>query len=298
MDYTNTIILDGGMGQELYRRGLKKDNRLWSANALMDAPDAVREVHTDFIDAGADIITTNTYCTTPPRLREENILDDLKKLNLRACELALQAREKSARKNILIAGSLPPLYASFRPDLTLPFQEMVDDYKAMIDIMAPHVDIFLAETMTTIDEGRAAINALQDMPHPKWIAWTLDDNANGLLRSGQTIKEAIAPVYDIADALLVNCCTPESVAPALDEMRTPNIKNKPLGAYANGFSFIPDKWDSQVASLEVRKDLTPENYLDFVKIWIDKGAKIIGGCCEISPAHIKVISDYIKRKKQ
>jgi len=108
------ILLDGGMGRELRFRGIDILTAIWSANALIVAPDTVRQIHQDFISAGADIITTNTYGIIRSNLAQKGLEDHFEKLNNLACQLARQARQKS-KTSVLIAGSLPPLAGSYRP---------------------------------------------------------------------------------------------------------------------------------------------------------------------------------------
>jgi len=295
MNRASPIILDGGMGQELYRRGIKKDNGLWSANALISHPDIVRDIHIDFIKSGAQIITTNSYCTNPFRLERENMGDQFDSLNETACDLARQAREQSGRKDVRIAGCLPPLYASFRPEVTHPFEEMCDEYMRMAEKLAPHVDLFLAETMNTPQEARAAAMAANQSGLECWVSWTLADDGSGALRNGDSLGAAYNFISDLnIDAVLVNCCPPESASAGLQILKDLDIAdNVLLGAYANGFMPIPDQWEIDIDKLGVRDDLNPARYLDYVKKWLDIGADIVGGCCEIGPAHIEAIKDYL-----
>lgn len=293
MSANQPIILDGGMGQELYRRGIKKDNGLWSANALMSDPDTVRDVHVEFIQAGARVITTNTYSSNPFRLKRENIGDQFDALNDRACALAQEAREKAGIEGVRIAGCLPPLYASFRPDIRHPFEDMLSEYRRIVEKLAPHVDLFLAETMTSPKEALAAATAIQESGMQSWIAWTLANDGSGLMRGGETLHEAYDAVKALKpDAVLVNCCPPESATAGLKVLKA-ITQGELIGAYANGFTPIPAKWEKDIEKLGVRKDLDPQSYLEHVKSWISDGADIVGGCCEIGPRHIQVIAEHV-----
>ena len=153
-----TILLDGGMGRELRFRGVDVMTSIWSAKALIVAPRVVREVHVDFITAGADIITINSYGIVKSNLAWAGIEDRFKELNLLACALAKEARDASAR-SVLIAGSLPPLAGSYRPDRVGKFEEIVPLYLAQAELLAPHVDLLLCETMSSANEARAAAAA-------------------------------------------------------------------------------------------------------------------------------------------
>ena len=153
-----TILLDGGLGRELRFRGVDVMTSIWSARALIDAPEIVREIHSDFIAAGADIITINSYGIVKSNLAWAGIEDRFEELNLLACNLAKEARDASGR-DVLIAGSLPPLAGSYRPDRVGEFEEVEPLYREQGDVLAPHVDLLLCETMSSIDEGRAAAAA-------------------------------------------------------------------------------------------------------------------------------------------
>ena len=183
------ILLDGGMGRELRFRGIDILSAIWSAKALIEAPDAVRQIHQDFISAGADIITTNTYGIIRSNLAQEGLEDRFEALNSLACQLAQQARQKS-KTSVLIAGSLPPLAGSYRPDLVGRVENIEPLYCEQAQILAPHVDLILCETMYNAAEGRAAAEAACLTGKPVWVAWTLHEDRSGRLRSGETIGEA------------------------------------------------------------------------------------------------------------
>lgn len=296
-DPRSLIMLDGGMGQELYRRGIRPDDPdkdlLWSANALETHFETVVDIHLEFIKAGAKVITTNTYCTNPDRLRRASCPGAFDRLNDLACQAALVARAKSGLQHLLIAGSLSPLYGSYRPDLDQPVDVMQAEYAQMVEKLTPHVDLFLCETMASSAEALAAGTAAVESGLPLWIAFTLDD-ASPVLRSGESLEEAISDISHLTpQAILFNCCSPEVIGPALKQAR--HFTDAALGAYANGFKPIPENWRVDIEKLGVRQDLGPEDYLAFVKDWIEKDAKIIGGCCEIGPAHIQTLSDYLQR---
>lgn len=288
------ILLDGGMGQELRRRCANEPTALWSAQALLEQPDIVQQVHADYIRAGAKVITTNTYATVKQRLQETAGIGDrfIELLNL-AGKLATQARDTVGEKT-LIAGSLPPLHGSYRPDLVRHFDEIEPIYREHAQILAPYVDVFLCETMSTGAEAYAAAHAAAATGKPVWVAWTLRDDGSARLRSEETLSDVWAALKGLPiDAVLVNCCAPESITAAIPELLA---LGAPLaGGYANGFTAIPPGWTIKqgVTPLGQRQDLDPEAYARHVHGWIDAGAKIVGGCCEVGPAHIARISEML-----
>ncbi len=280
------ILLDGGMGQEIVNRGGKGGYGEWATAALHEDPDLVRQIHADYIQAGADVITTNTYGTTRMRLRHVGMEDRLGELLRAAGQLASEARDHSARGDVRIATSVPPLEASYASEFTLSFAQTAEEFAELMDLLDPYVDIFLGETLSTIFEAQAFLEAATGRGKSIWLSLTLQDHGSSNLRSGESLSEAIESFgNDAPDALLINCCTPDSIASALPDLRAGDI---PFGAYANGFVEIPDAWEEHggVAQLATRTDLTPEVYAGEARKWITGGASIVGGCCEVGPAHI------------
>ena len=291
-----TFLLDGGMGRELRSRGVETLNPIWSANGLIKAPDIVRQIHQDYIFAGAEIITTNTYGIIRSSLAREGLEDQFEELNILACTLARQARQKS-ETSVLIAGSLPPLAGSYRPDLVGTLESAECLYREQAELLAPYVDLILCETMSSAVEGRAAALAACKTGRPVWVAWTLHDDQSGKLRSGETIHEAVELLSDLpVSGFLVNCCAPESITLAMPLLAEKGVAC--FGGYANTFQAIPENWklDGSKASdgsLNLRSDLDPKSYASHVARWLQAGATVVGGCCGTGPAHIAEIRELI-----
>lgn len=288
---TSVILTDGGMGQELLRRSSTPPTPLWSARVLMDEPDLVRELHAEFIRAGARVITLNTYAATPERLAREGAGDMFRSLQKRGIDLARAARDEAG--DCAIAGCLPPLFGSYAPALTISFDETLDIYRRIVAEEADHVDLFLCETMASADEGRAAATAAAESGKPVWVSWTLsDDGPEARLRSGETLAAASAALgsLDIA-ARLVNCSRPETVDAAIDALKA---LGGTIGAYANGFTEVGAlKHGGTVEVLHARHDLDPEAYARFALGWVEAGLDIVGGCCEVGPSHIAALRDRL-----
>ncbi len=283
------VILDGGMGQEIIRRGVPQRGGLWSASALLEAPQVVQAIHEDYIRAGARVITTNTYITARPRLAMAGIAERFEELNRLAGVLAQRARD-ACGEAVLIAGSLPPLYASYRPDLVRPVAESVPHYREMAATLAPDVDLFLCETMASGAEALAAVRGAASTGKPVWVAWTLSDGGADTLRSGETVVEAAAMLADEpVSAVLANCCAPESITAAMPQLVA--LGRGPAGGYANGFVAIPPRADVRHKLPDARDDLDPEAYLGHAGKWVAAGARIVGGCCETGPAHIARLAE-------
>ena len=288
------ILLDGGMGRELRFRGVNVQTAIWAANGLITAPDTVRQVHLDYIESGADIITTNTYGIIRSNLALVGIEDQFQSLNELACSLACQAREESETP-VLIAGALPPLAGSYRPDLVGEIEDLVPLYLEQAELLAPHVDLIICETMSSAAEGRSAALAACQTGKPVWVAWTLHEDRSGNLRSNETISLAAEFLSDLpVSGFLANCCAPESITQALPQLVAAGADY--VGGYANTFQPIPEDWelegDKQTDGLlDLRGDLDPENYADYAGRWLEDGANVVGGCCGTRPAHIARIRE-------
>jgi S-methylmethionine-dependent homocysteine/selenocysteine methylase len=287
------ILLDGGMGQELIRRSPDEPTPLWSARVMLDHPELVTQVHLENIQAGARVIIINAYSATRDRLDPAGLGDQFETLQRRACELALRARDQSG-EDVTIAGCLSPLYWSYRPDLVRPVAETEPLYAEMAALQTPHVDLILCETMCAAGEGLGAVRGASSTGKPVWVAWTVDDADGTRLRSGETLAEANAALDGLpVAARLVNCSKPEAI-----DMAMPGLAalGGPIGAYANGFTEIaaPFEPGTTVERLSARKDLGPAAYADFAMGWVAQGATIVGGCCEVSPAHIAELARRLK----
>ena len=281
-------LIDGGMGQELLRRSSRAITPMWSADIMLNEPILVRDLHREFIDSGARVITLNTYTATPQRLKRENALDQLTYLHQRAMDAAQEAIKLAQCSNVSIAGCLPPLVASYRPEVCLSFEDSLDTYRRLVELQSPASDLFICETMSSITEARAACTAAVESGKPVWVALTVSDDHPEQLRSGESLKDALLALEHFAtQATLLNCSQPEAISACWPLL---SMKKQKIGAYANGFISINSLYPGDtVESLETRQDMSPAQYAEHAMSWARNGASIIGGCCEIGPAHIKAL---------
>jgi len=283
-------ILDGGMGQELVARSTQPPSEMWSAKVLMNEADLVTQVHADYIRAGADMITINAYSATPERLKQYGHGDKFLALQQAAIDCATKARDQLGR-DVKITGCLPPLFASYNPDLNNDYDMALGLYSQIADAQTAGVDILLAETLGSLLEVRAAATALSGRGKPVWISMSLsEDTATPSLRSGEALEEALAFLaQQDVDAVLLNCSLPETISAAMPTLAQAKT---PFGAYANGFTAIKklEMGDIVAEKFSKRSDLTPQGYANFAQTWIDAGATLIGGCCEVGPVHITELS--------
>ena len=289
-------LLDGGMGRELRSRGVPILNTIWSANALLVAKDVVLQVHKDYIGAGADIITTNTYGIIKSDLKKEGLEDKFAEMNRLAGKLAIQA-SRSSEDGVAVAASLPPLRGSYRPDLVGSFAEIVPLYREQCELLEPYCDLFLCETMSSGDEALAAATAACEFDKPVWVSWTLADDATGTLRSGETIAEAAKKIAHLpVSGLLANCCAPEAIDAAMPQLAT--LNKGIAGGYGNTFKPVPKDWELDGKKptdglLPTRDDLDPEQYAGHAQQWLKAGARVVGGCCGTGPKHIARLKQLI-----
>lgn len=292
-------ILDGGMSRELMRLNAPFRQPEWSALSLYEKPSAVQQVHENFIQSGAEIITTNSYAVVPFHIGDQRFIADGKMLADLAGRLAKQA-VKNSQKNVKIAGSLPPLFGSYRPDL-FQAEKVKETAQPLIDGLSPYVDFWLCETQSAIIEPQSIKPLLPDN-RPLWVSFTLTDDEptpEPQLRSGESVKMAVEKMIELGvQAILFNCCQPEVITEALNITRQALAAHQAthiqIGAYANAFAPQPKDATANDGLDEVRPDLDPQAYLTWAHKWVESGASIIGGCCGIGLEHIQVLSENLK----
>ena len=187
--FKKTRILDGGMGQELLAKGLISKGTLWSTSALLEEKfhKLLIDVHTSFINAGADVIVTNNFSSRKVRLIQNKVEDKFEYVNKKACELANKAREIS-KENILVAGSLPPQNGTYVID-ERNINTIKKDFKEQAEIIKPYVDFFYLDVITSAKEVEAACEVTEKMNMPVLVGLHL--KKNGKIASGECIKEIV-----------------------------------------------------------------------------------------------------------
>ncbi len=296
--FSKIKILDGGMGQTLLEKGLKAKGSFWSATALIDKKyhQLVIDTHLDFIKSGADVIVTNNFSARRSRTISNNLEEHFEYVNEKAGELALKAKEDS-KKNVFIAGSLPAQNDTYLPDER---EESLikKDFSDQANILKPYVDFFYLDVLSSIKEVEIALNVVEKINLPVLVG--LHIRENGKLSSGETITNVFKKCKSKSWLGLITACTsPEITEKVADEIKDLKI---PFGFKANLWKKQPlpvgeivtfDKdgfGENPVDVLGSRDDITGEKFYDFSKIMVDKGATILGGCCETKPSHIKAIS--------
>jgi S-methylmethionine-dependent homocysteine/selenocysteine methylase len=294
------MVLDGGMGRELLRIGAPFQQPEWSALALLEGPDWVVQAHTNFIEAGAQLITTNSYAIVPFHIGDERFTargQELAELSGRLARTAAAA----AASPVLVAGSLPPLFGSYRPDLfdAAAAPSIIDP---LVSGLTPHVDLWLGETLGSIVEAQTVRDAIDRAgvgDRPLWISFTLDDHQTLALRSLEPVGDAVRAALDLgAEAVLFNCCQAETITTAIHEALEVGGDRLRVGGYANRFTTAHTTTgaaNAQIAAM--RDDLDPASYAEFVEAWITDGATLVGGCCGMEPAHIARVAELVAARQ-
>jgi enediyne biosynthesis protein CalE2 len=277
------VLLDGALGTELARRGIPTPLPLWSAEAVLSAPDVVRQIHEEYIQAGADIITANTFRGTPRTMRKAGRGADAQRALERAVALAREARHRvGGSRAVIVAGAIAPLEDCYRPDLAPPSEAAEREHAELAVMLArAGADAILIETMNTIGEACAAVHAAKPTGLAILVSFICRNEQE--LLSGEPLAEAVRAVEAWnPDAVLVNCTPPDVVRGCLDTLAV--ATRLPRGAYANagapdmdggGWRFDPE-WE-------------PERFARAASEWVRRGAQIVGGCCGTTPDHIRAI---------
>ena len=294
------IILDGANGSELQRLGARMDDGLWCARALEDAPETVHEVHRRYIDAGADVITTNSFSATRAAMQRHGLAARFEDWNRRAARIALDERDRSSRADaIAVAGSVAT-YGDFD---SLDDDVLSGHFRAQAGILAGEgVDLLILETLgSRMRVVKAMLAATLDLGLPVWVSLSCARNretgalmfgieesreASGLMREHGAFDEAVRDVTAVGgSALLMMHSTFDVTEDAVRIMR--ESYPGPVGAYPNAGYWERPNW-------VFVDQLPPDEYLAGARRWVEAGATIVGGCCGVGVEHIRALAQGLK----
>jgi S-methylmethionine-dependent homocysteine/selenocysteine methylase len=293
----DTILLDGGIGTELVRRGVR-----WRKHGLLTDADAVEQLHGDYLAAGADVIRTNTFQLNPriylnvfrslEHMRHIGApgLEDLApKLLRKSVTVAKQARGKAGRDGqVAIAGVLSPLEHCFRPDLAPAEDVARREHDVLARALAEGgADFLLLESMNTIGEARAALGAARATGLPVWVSFVI--GPEGDLLSREPLGQAVSEMErGGAEAVLVNGAPSADIHAAIGKLKA--SARSSIGGYAHIGRFSPPSWKFEFFPQFADTDQTsPEDFAAQAIGWHSQGAQIVGGCCGTRPAHIAAL---------
>jgi S-methylmethionine-dependent homocysteine/selenocysteine methylase len=286
-----TLLMDGATGSELQRRGVdvskgatKGHLGVWSATANLDTPDMVRAVHEDYFSGGADMVTSNSFWTTRPKLAVIGQADRWEEYTRAAGDLAVNARDAVNPEAYVAGGIAPPGSGDLR-------KEFEDQARVRA---GAGVDLMLAEYVGSIEDSVISVDACATVGLPVFLG-LCHVSTDGLMQHGETFTDlARALGGRRVDAVLLMCSRPEAISASLPRLR--DAFDGTIGAYANiGYETNPRFGESAEELWHVlREDYSPERYAELAAEWKEMGARIIGGCCATTPAHIESIRPVVK----
>lgn len=274
------MLLDGATGTELQRRGVDTGLPLWSARALLEGQEVLRGIHGDYVAAGAEVLTADTFRTHRRNLAHAGLADRACELTLRAVEFARTAFSDAGVEG-WVAGSVAPLEDCYSPDLVPPQDRLEAEHGEMVGNLAEAaVDLLLVETMNTVREAVAATRAGVATGLPTAVGFVC--GRDGRLLSGEPVEEAVREVAALGpDLVAVNCTPTPDLVRCLQAAR--DATGLPLGAYGNvGYA------DDEVGWVNT-DSVDPDAYVAHGRSWLDLGVRLIGGCCGTGPAHVRAL---------
>ncbi|WP_405923625.1 homocysteine S-methyltransferase [Streptomyces sp. NBC_00035] len=292
---TGTVVLDGGMSNQLESAGHDLSDELWSARLLAERPEAIVEAHLGYFQAGADVAITSSYQATfegfakrgIPRERAAELLALSVEL---AREAAHRAHAKGVRRPLWVAASVGPYGAmladgsEYRGRYGLSVAELERFHRPRLEVLAAAApDVLALETVPDADEAEALLRAVRGLGVPAWLSYSV---AGDRTRAGQPLEEAFALAADADEVIAVgvNCCAPEDVDGAVETAA--RVTGKPVVVYPNS----GEAWDAQARAWSGRSSFTAEQVIG----WETGGARLIGGCCRVGPGAIAGIAESLK----
>lgn len=286
------FLLDGATGTELQRRGVPMDPHAWCGAATLEHDAVLTDIHLDYIHAGADVITANTYASSRLMLEGAGLGDHVAEINRRAVDAALAAREHAGvDRDVLVAGSLSHMVpmqagrADYDPRLRPSAQQTADAFGELATLLREAgVDLLLLEMMYDPELARLARDAALATGLPTWYGLSARRLEDGRVvaydLSGETPLAAVAALADHAaiDVAGVMHTGSDLVAEALDGLRP--YFDGPLMVYPDGGYFEMPDW----RFVDV---ITPERFEEYARDWFASGVQLVGGCCGLTVAHVE-----------
>ena len=294
------LLMDGGTGSELQRRGVEvllgsRGDKLgpWSAMANLDAPDVVQQVHQDYLRVGADLIISNNFRTTRTRLAPVGLGDRWKEYAAAGGRLAVRARNAINPEAYVAGGIAAPglgmLYDRPGSDVEIMGEpEYRREFAEHAGVLAETgVDVMLPEFVNFIADCVAAVDACAEAGRPVWLG-VPTVTTDGITKNGETMDDlARALRGHPVQAILLMCSRPEAISATLPRLRQafdgpigayPNVGYNPMAPVGGRVHLGPDLISAQAHS--------PSHLAEFAQAWIEMGAQIVGGCCATGPEHI------------
>ena len=287
-DLKKPLIMDGAMGTELMRRGIELPLPLWSSMSNIDQFDQVMNIHKDYIEAGSDILTTNTFRTTPRTfIKAGYSQNESEKISEQCCNMAIEAAKHAVKKkNTLIAGSVAPLEDCYEP-LHFPGKEIAKkEFQLIIDrIIRKGVDILLFETMGNYEEIESVLQVSNHVDIQRWLSIVLK-NKNSILDGTELQKVVELANKNKIDKVLINCTPINIISESLDKFL--EFWKGNWGVYPNAGENMPTKNGEFVSKID------DESFCKAIQDYIALGASVVGSCCGSTPNTVRKISNIIQ----
>ena len=287
------IVLDGAVSTELQRLGVPMRADTWSGLAAITHPDVLRELHARYLQAGAEVITTNTYAAAPQHVAAAGFGDRAREINFRAAELALEAREAAANGPAWVAGSLSLMAPGFRAANRQEPLEHAEGLRRQGEwLTEAGVDLLVLEMLRDIEWSTAAVDAALSTGLPVWSGFScVVDEGDALTTQGKV--GAPVPFGDALRAvtgrgeMLVAFMHSEIDDTGLGLACAREACEAPLGAWPNCGTIEPPNWQFDDMA-------TPEAFAGVAARWVEDGVKVIGGCCGLGPEHIRAVAERLR----
>ena len=290
LDQGKIIILDGGIGAELEKNGANMDKDLWCGKCSVDNPELVKKVHENYIDAGADVITTNTYGTTPISMKQYGYDNLIEEYNKKSVQIA---KEASKNKNVAVAGSV----STFGSFYKLGLKAMIPGFKEQIKILSEEgVDLIILEAMSSqADIVETIIECSSNINLPVWLSISCvmeDKNKKVMLGYNDTV-DSDTHIYESFEVAIKNFSKLHK-GPILIAHSDINVTGHAVKTAKNNFNGVlgvyPNRGYYEKPHWKFIDNMSPEDYLNEARSWVENGVKIIGGCCGVGVDEIKAIS--------
>ena len=290
LDQGKIIILDGGIGAELEKNGANMDKDLWCGKCSVDNPELVKKVHENYINAGADVITTNTYGTTPISMKHYGYDNLIEEYNKKSVQIA---KDASKNKNVAVAGSV----STFGSFYKLGLKAMIPGFKEQIKILSEEgVDLIILEAMSSqADIVETIIECSSNINLPVWLSISCvmeDKNKKVMLGYNDTV-DSDTHIYESFEVAIKNFSKLHK-GPILIAHSDINVTGHAVKTAKNNFNGVlgvyPNRGYYEKPHWKFIDNMSPEDYLNEARSWIENGVKIIGGCCGVGVEEIKAIS--------
>lgn len=304
LDHEHVLILDGALATELEHRGYNLKDDLWSAKILMEQPEAIRQLHYDYFNAGADCVITASYQATIEGYKKRG-LNEKEAISLiqQSVHLAKDAQEEywadgghhDRHATPFVAASIGPYGAyladgsEYRGNYGLTEKDLIEFHRPrMKALLEAKPDMLACETIPSLTEAQALSKLLQEFPTvTAWFSFSARDEKH--ISEGQLFADCVRLLDDNPQitAIGINCTSPKYIPSLIREGKQQTAK--PILVYPNlgeGYDAVTNDWDGKPAT---------ESFGEEAKVWYQAGARLIGGCCRTSPEDIRVIAGWARK---